>query len=109
MTAPQMESPRLGEFYLLTPGPLTASFATKEAMLKDRDRWDDDFRATARDLRSRLLDLIGHGSDSYDCVAIQGSGSCCVEAMPGSLVPKDGKVLVLDNGAYGLRASAAMD
>ena len=109
MTAPQVESPRLGEPYLLTPGPLTTSFATKEAMLKDWGSRDGGFRAMTRDLRSRLLGLIGHGADSYDCVPMQGSGSYCVEAMLGSFVPKDGKVLVLANGAYGLRASATMD
>ena len=109
MTAPQIESPRLGEPYLLTPGPLTTSFATKEAMLKDWGSRDGDFRAMTRDLRSRLLGLIGQGSESYDCVPIQGSGSYCVEAMLGSFVPKDGKVLVLANGAYGLRGSATMD
>lgn len=109
MTAPQLESPRLGERYLLTPGPLTTSFATKEAMLKDWGSRDDDFRAMTRDLRSRLLGLIGRGSDAYDCVPIQGSGSYCVEAMLGSFVPQDGKVLVLANGAYGQRASTTLD
>jgi 2-aminoethylphosphonate-pyruvate transaminase len=39
---------------------------------------------------------------------MQGSGSFCVEAMLGSFVPKDGKVLVLANGAYGLRAAQTM-
>ena len=39
---------------------------------------------------------------------MQGSGSFCVEAMLGSFVPKDGKVLVLVNGAYGLRAAQIM-
>ncbi|TGV71031.1 aminotransferase class V-fold PLP-dependent enzyme, partial [Mesorhizobium sp. M00.F.Ca.ET.158.01.1.1] len=38
----------------------------------------------------------------------QGSGSFCVEAMLGSFVPRDGKVLVLANGAYGLRAAQTM-
>ncbi len=109
MTAPQLEPPRQGERYLLTPGPLTTSFATKEAMLRDWGSRDDEFRAMTRDLRSRLLGMIGRGSDAYDCVPIQGSGTYCVEAMLGSFVPQDGKVLVLANGAYGLRASATMD
>ena len=100
--------PKLGEPYLLTPGPLTTSYEVKEAMLRDWGSWDDDFRAMTRDMRSRLLDLIGPGSDAYDCVPIQGSGSYCVEAMLGSFVPKDGKVLVLANGAYGLRAAATL-
>jgi len=85
--------PKLGEPYLLTPGPLTTSYEVKEAMLRDWGSWDDDFRAMTRDMRSRLLDLIGPGSDAYDCVPIQGSGSYCVEAMLGSFVPKDGKEL----------------
>ena len=60
------------------------------------------------DLRRRLLAMIGDGKGEYDCVPIQGSGSFCVEAMLGSFVPKDGKVLVLANGAYGLRAAQTM-
>lgn len=109
MTTPSIEAPRMGEPYLLTPGPLTTSFATKEAMLKDWGSWDGDFRAMTRGMRSRLLRLIGPGADAYDCVPIQGSGSYCVEAMLGSFVPKDGKVLVLANGAYGLRAASTLD
>ena len=105
----KIEAPRLGEPYLLTPGPLTTSYATKQAMLKDWGSWDDGFRALTREVRDRLLALIGPGADGYDCVPIQGSGSYCVEAMLGSFVPKDGKVLVLSNGAYGLRAASTLD
>jgi len=100
--------PRLGEPYLLTPGPLTTSWEVKQAMLRDWGSWDDDFRAMTRDLRARLLAMTGSGAADYDCVPIQGSGSYCVEAMLGSFVPKDGKVLVLANGAYGLRASKTL-
>jgi 2-aminoethylphosphonate-pyruvate transaminase len=102
-------APELGEPYLLTPGPLTTSYAVKQAMLRDWGSWDDDFRAMTRDMRRRLLALIGPGAEAYDCVPIQGSGSYCVEAMLGSFVPRDGKVLVLANGAYGLRAARTME
>lgn len=102
------DPPALGEPYLLTPGPLTTSYAVKQAMLKDWGSWDGDFRAMTADLRRRLLALIGDTKSEYDCVPIQGSGSFCVEAMLGSFVPKDGKVLVLANGAYGLRAAQTM-
>jgi 2-aminoethylphosphonate-pyruvate transaminase len=78
-------------------------------MLRDWGSWDDDFRGMTCSLRSQLLGLIGEGSEDYDCVPIQGSGSYCVEAMLGSFVPKDGKVLVLANGAYGLRAAQTME
>lgn len=104
-----LPSPRLGEPYLLTPGPLTTAYEVKEAMLRDWGSWDDDFRAMTREMRSRLLALVGSEAEAYDCVPIQGSGSYCVEAMLGSFVPKDGKVLVLANGAYGLRAAQTME
>lgn len=101
--------PKMGEPYLLTPGPLTTAYEVKQAMLKDWGSWDDDFRAMTRDLRSRLLALLGAGAAEFDCVPMQGSGSFCVEAMLGSFVPRDGKVLVLANGAYGLRAATTLD
>ncbi len=100
--------PRMGEPYLLTPGPLTTAWEVKQAMLKDWGSWDEDFRAMTRDLRRRLLVLLGPAGEAYDCVPMQGSGSYCVEAMLGSFVPKDGKVLVLSNGAYGQRAAATL-
>lgn len=102
------EAPALGEPYLLTPGPLTTSYAVKQAMLRDWGSWDADFRAMTADMRRRLLALTGDQIGAYDCVPLQGSGSYCVEAMLGSFVPKDGKVLVLANGAYGLRAAQTM-
>ncbi|OSQ53433.1 2-aminoethylphosphonate--pyruvate transaminase [Marivita geojedonensis] len=108
MSATPLPAPELGEPYLLTPGPLTTAYSVKQAMLKDWGSWDDDFRAMTRALRSRLLALIGGGASDYDCVPIQGSGSYCVEAMLGSFVPRDGKVLVLANGAYGLRAAQTL-
>ena len=101
--------PKRGEPFLLTPGPLSTAFDVKEAMLKDWGSWDDDFRAMTRNLRQRLLGMIGPGAGDYDCVPVQGSGSYCVEAMLGSFVPRDGKVLVLANGAYGLRAAKTME
>ena len=111
MTAPtlRIEKPRLGEPYLLTPGPLTTSYAVKEAMLKDWGSWDGDFRAMTRDLRSRLVALLGDGSDEFDCVPMQGSGTFSVEAMLASFLPKDSKTLVLANGAYGMRAAQTLD
>lgn len=107
MTEP-LPAPRLGEPYLLTPGPLTTDFATKQAMLRDWGSWDSDFRAMTRTLCDRLVALAGDRAGAYACVPMQGSGSFAVEAMLGSLVPRDGKVLVLANGAYGLRAAQTL-
>ncbi|MEM9250557.1 MAG: 2-aminoethylphosphonate--pyruvate transaminase [Pseudomonadota bacterium] len=108
MTTP-FPDPAMGEPFLLTPGPLTTAHTVKEAMLTDWGSWDSDFRAMTWALRDGVLGLIGPGRAQYDCVPIQGSGSYCVEAMLGSFVPRDGKVLVLANGAYGLRAAKTME
>ena len=102
-------APHLGEPFLLTPGPLTTSRAVKEAMLRDWGSWDEDFRALTRELRQRLLALVETDRDAHDCVPIQGSGTYVVEAMLGSFVPKDGRVLVLANGVYGLRAARTLE
>ncbi|MCS0500868.1 2-aminoethylphosphonate--pyruvate transaminase [Ancylobacter mangrovi] len=103
--ATAFEPPMLGEPYLLTPGPLTTAATVKQAMLRDWGSWDGDFRALTAELRRRLLALIDDRDGAFDCVPMQGSGTACVEAMLGTLVPREGKVLVLANGAYGLRAA----
>ncbi len=107
-TISPLETPRLGEPYLLTPGPLTTAYEVKEAMLRDWGSWDGDFRAMTAELRRQLLDIAGDTKGEFDCVPIQGSGSFSVEAMLGSFVPRDGKVLVLINGAYGKRIAQTL-
>jgi len=89
---------------LLTPGPLTTTLRTKLAMLKDWGSWDADFIALTASVRRRLLDIV-HGHDSHVVVPLQGSGTFSVEAAVATLVPRDGHVLVLDNGAYCKRAA----
>ena len=89
---------------LLTPGPLTTTLRTKLAMLKDWGSWDADFIAVTASVRSSLLAII-HGQDSHVVVPLQGSGTFSVEAAIATLVPHDGHVLVLDNGAYCKRAA----
>ena len=84
---------------LLTPGPLTTSLRTKLAMLRDWGSWDTDFIAVTADLRRQLLAIV-HGEESYVVVPLQGSGTFSVEAAVATVVPRDGHVLVLDNGAY---------
>jgi 2-aminoethylphosphonate-pyruvate transaminase len=88
---------------LLTPGPLTTTLRTKLAMLKDWGSWDADFNAVTATLRSRLLDIV-HGHDTHVLVPLQGSGTFSVEAAVATVVPRDGHVLVPDNGAYCKRA-----
>jgi 2-aminoethylphosphonate-pyruvate transaminase len=87
---------------LLTPGPLTTSLPTKAAMLRDWGSWDSAFNAVTAEVRRKLTDII-HGAATHVCVPMQGSGTFSIEAAVNTLVPRDGHVLVLINGAYGTR------
>jgi 2-aminoethylphosphonate-pyruvate transaminase len=84
---------------LLTPGPLTTSVRTKQAMLHDWGSWDADFNAITARVRDSLVRIV-HGEATHECVPLQGSGTFAVEAAIGTLVPRDGHVLVPLNGAY---------
>jgi 2-aminoethylphosphonate-pyruvate transaminase len=84
---------------LLTPGPLTTSDKTRAAMLRDWGSWDSDFNQITARIRQQVLRIV-HGEASHECVPLQGSGTFSVEAAIGTLVPRDGHVLVPNNGAY---------
>lgn len=93
---------------LLTPGPLTTAAETKEAMLHDWGSRDEAFMEANRRVRDRLVSVV-HAEGSHVCVPVQGSGTFSVEATLGTLVPRDGKALVLVNGAYGRRMESILD
>ena len=84
---------------LLTPGPLTTSDRTRQAMLRDWGSWDADFNQITARIRQRALDIV-QGQGTHECVPMQGSGTFSVEAAIGTLVPRGGHVLVPNNGAY---------
>jgi 2-aminoethylphosphonate-pyruvate transaminase len=90
-------------YILLTPGPLTTSDTVREAMLRDWCTWDEDYNNLVEDLRTRLLAVAGRDTGGYTTVLMQGSGSFVVESVIGSVIPRDGKLLVVSNGAYGDR------
>ncbi len=94
--------------WLLTPGPLTTSAGTKEAMLHDWGSRDAAFIETNRRVLDRLLAIAGAG-ESHVCVPLQGSGTFTVEATLGTMIPRNGKALVLINGAYGHRMAKILD
>ncbi|HBY62414.1 MAG TPA: 2-aminoethylphosphonate:pyruvate aminotransferase [Solibacterales bacterium] len=89
---------------LFTPGPLTTSPTVKQAMLRDLGSRDVEFIQTVRRIR-RQLAAIG-GSPAHEAVLMQGSGTFGVESVVGSALPRDGKLLVVANGAYGKRIAA---
>ncbi|MCP5521797.1 MAG: 2-aminoethylphosphonate--pyruvate transaminase [Verrucomicrobiales bacterium] len=89
---------------LFTPGPLTTSLSVKQAMLHDAGSWHFEFNAIVAGIRQRLLALAGTSKEAgFECVLMQGSGSFGVESVLGSVIPPDGRALILTNGAYGDR------
>ncbi len=89
---------------LFTPGPLTTSVAVKEAMLRDVGSRDAEFVKVVREIRQHLLGVAGVSqADGYEAILIPGSGTFGIEAVVSSVIPRDGKLLIVINGAYGKR------
>lgn len=87
---------------ILTPGPVTTSPATKAAMLRDYSPNEPELLALTAELRRTLVELANGGED-YVCVPLQGTGNTANEATLGTLVPHEGKLLIVNNGHYGAR------
>ena len=97
-----------GRFYmvnykLLTPGPLSTSESVKREMLTDHCTWDSAYKQITQKILAELLELAHVSPEEYTCVLMQGSGTFGVESAITSSVGKDGKLLILSNGAYGER------
>ncbi len=91
------------QYLLLTPGPLSTSRTVREAMLKDWCTWDDEYNKGVVEVIRQQLVALATESEGYTSVLMQGSGTASVEATIGSVIPTDGKLLVINNGAYGER------
>lgn len=88
---------------LLTPGPATTSQRVKQAQIvSDICPREIEFGQLQEAISRRLVEIV-HGEDTHSAVLFAGSGTCAVEACISSLIPTNGKILVLINGAYGLR------
>ena len=89
---------------LFTPGPLSTSLTVKQAMLRDAGSWHHEFNAVVKSVRERLLAVAGlTPAAGWETILLQGSGTFGVEAVLATIIPPNGKLLVLVNGAYGER------
>lgn len=94
------------QYLLLTPGPLTTTSSVRAAMMQEYSTWDVDYNDIVQSIRTRLVRLVVRENTELNCytsVLIPGSGTFAVESVIGSVIPPDGKLLVLNNGAYGAR------
>lgn len=89
---------------LFTPGPLTTSTNVKAAMQRDLGSRDGEFIRLVADIRRELLQIAGVSQAAgYEAIPMQGSGTFAVEAVFSSVIPPQGRLLILANGAYGER------
>ncbi len=91
-----------GDPLLLTPGPLTTAARTRAAMLEDYSAHEKSFALITAEVRKRLQAILGAGPE-LTTVPIQGGDAFAVEAALGTLLPPEGRALVLHNGACGAR------
>jgi len=92
---------------LLNPGPVTLSDRVRRALLQpDLCHREDEFFDLQEEARTRLLSVYNLDGAQWAPVLLTGSGTAAVEAMISSLLPEQGRLLVLENGVYGERISA---
>jgi len=95
---------------LLNPGPVTLSERVRQALLRpDQCHREQEFADLVLGIRRRLEAVYEQRPAGHDAVILSGSGTCAVEAMVASLVPRNGRALVAANGVYGERIGAMLD
>ena len=89
---------------LLNPGPVTLTERVRRSLLKpDLCHRESEFFDLQDEARKRLLAVYGLDPDVWITVLMTGSGTAAVESMVASLVGRDGRLLVVENGIYGDR------
>jgi len=91
---------------LLNPGPVSLSDAVRKAAVQtDLCHREPEYFAVQDRVRTGLLNLYACNQEQWASVLLGGSGTTALEAMIASLVPRDGRLLVVENGVYGERIS----
>ena len=91
---------------LLNPGPVNLSDRVRKALLNpDLCHREVEFSQLQTRIRQQLLQVYNLPPEEWAAVLMTGSGTAAIEAMVTSLVPREGKLLVIENGVYGERIS----
>ncbi|CAG2146102.1 2-aminoethylphosphonate aminotransferase [Cupriavidus plantarum] len=89
---------------LLNPGPVTLSERVRKSLLQtDLCHREGEFFDLQDEARARLLGVYALDPAQWSAVLMTGSGTAAVESMIASLVPEQGKLLIVQNGVYGER------
>ena len=93
-------------FILLNPGPVSLSDGVRKAAVKaDLCHREPEYFSLQDRVRSGLLDVYALDPGTWTSVLLGGSGTTALEAMLSSLLPRDARLLVIENGVYGERIS----
>lgn len=89
---------------LLNPGPVCLSEGVRRAAVAtDLCHREEEFFDIQDRLRAGLLAVYENRPKDWSAVMLGGSGTTALEAMVSSLIPREARVLVLENGVYGER------
>ena len=90
---------------LLNPGPSTTTDTVKYAqVVPDICPREQEFRGLMKGLREDLVKIVHGDVDKYTSVLFCGSGTINIDVILNSMLPENGKVLIVNNGAYSQRA-----
>ena len=93
-------------YMLLNPGPVSLSDGVRKAAVKtDLCHREPEYFALQDRVRSGLLGVYDLEPECWSSVLLGGSGTTALEAMMSSLLPRDARLLVVENGVYGERIS----
>lgn len=88
---------------LLNPGPATTTDSVKLAqVVTDICPREKEFGDLMGYCATEITKFVGDPKE-YATVLFGGSGTATVEAILSSVIPENGRVLIIDNGAYGKR------
>jgi 2-aminoethylphosphonate-pyruvate transaminase len=89
---------------LLNPGPVSISEGVRRAAVAtDLCHREAEFFDLQDRVRSKLTAVYPVDGDAWTAVLLGGSGTSAMEAMLASLLPRDARLLVIENGVYGER------
>lgn len=90
---------------LLNPGPSTTTDTVKLAqVVPDICPREREFASMMKGLREDLMKIVHADPADYTSVLFCGSGTINIDVCLNSLLPKEKKILVVNNGAYSSRA-----
>jgi 2-aminoethylphosphonate-pyruvate transaminase len=89
---------------LLNPGPVSLTDRVRQSMLgPDLCHREPEYFDLQDEIRRKLLAVYELDPEQWSAVLLSGSGTAAVESMLTTLVPEDGRVLIVENGVYGER------